>query len=156
MYGGDNLGQSLLLFCPAVGTAGPLLKPRHDTPIMKDMLAVQQPDNLSLDEPLQADRTLLLRLPDLHLLNPLHPILPQTQQLLLQAVLLQSELYWVLEHQFMKLSSRHAIDGGFSGWIFFIIVGVDDGIVLILPIDEVEVVFAIGVHLDGSVRHSFQ
>lgn len=75
--------RSFFLFCPAVGTAALLLEPHHDAPIVEDMVAVEQSYDLALYEPLQANGALLLGLPNLHLLYPLQPRLPQSHQLLL-------------------------------------------------------------------------
>ena len=47
----------------------------------------------------------------------------------------------------------HTVDGRLFGCFLSIIVCVDDGFILVLPVDEVEVVLAVGVELDGSVSH---
>lgn len=55
----------------------------------------------------------------------------------------------------MKLGGWHTIDGRLGWGIFLVVVGVNDCLILILPIDEVKVVFPVGVHLNGPVRHRF-
>lgn len=51
----------------------------------------------------------------------------------------------------MESASLHAIDGRFSGYLLAIVIGIDDSLVLVLPVDEVQVVFAVGVEFDRPV-----
>lgn len=141
------------MFRPAVGTARPFLKPRYDAPVVEDVLATQHTNHFSFNETFQANRAVLVSFANLHLLYPLQPTLAQTQQLLLQIILLQPKLQGVFQHQRMEILSRHAVDGRLGRGIFFIVVAVNDGLVLVLIVDEVKVIGALGIELDGSIGH---
>lgn len=143
--------RSFLLFSSAVGTAGLFLKPHHNTSIMEDMVTIEQSYDFSLNESLQANGALLLGLSHLHLLYPLQARFSQPHQFLLQTLLLQSELHRILQHQSVKFLPTHPVNRRLLRWILLIVVGIDDGLVLILIIDEVEVVFSIGIELYRSV-----
>ena len=120
---------------------------------MEYVLAAQQPDDLSLHKAFDANRALLLSLPHFHLFYSFQTLFPQPQQLFLQIVLLQSELNWILQHQLMESGRLHPVNRRFGRRFLSVVISFDDSLVLVLPVDEIEVVFTVWVEFDWSVRH---
>jgi hypothetical protein len=59
----------------------------------------------------------------------------------------------VLQHERVEILSRHTVYGRLRRWILFVVIAVDDSLILVLIVDKVEVVRTLGIELDWSIRH---
>ncbi len=55
----------------------------------------------------------------------------------------------------MECLHRHTVDGGLPLQIVGVVIALKDGFVLVLPINEVEVVFAFWINFDWSIHKLF-
>lgn len=115
------------------------------------MLAIQHSNHLALDKFLQTNCTLFLRFANLHLLYTLQTLSTQTHQLLLETLLLQTELQRILQHQIVKRLRIHTHDRRMLRNVLPVVVSIDNGLVLVLPVDEIEVVLTSWVELNRSI-----
>lgn len=119
---------------------------------MEQVLAFQHPHHFPRDELLDADCALHLGLPDLHLLD-LGDI-PEPVQLSLQLFLLELHHPGLLQHQLMKRTSTHPKDGALLWCLLTRVPRVHDILILILPVNKVQVVLPPLIHLHLPVHPS--
>lgn len=122
--------------------------------VMENVFAFQDSNNFALDKSSDANGALLIRFANLHLFN-LIDVNSKTIQSYFETVLLKSKCDRIFQHQSMELLCWHAVDGRLGGGWVSIIVSIGDILPLILPVNEVQVVLALGIEFDGPICHFY-
>lgn len=87
---------------------------------------------------------------NLHLFN-LFDQISHSIQLFLQCLLLHLKLHWVFKHELMKLLRWHTINWWFLWRILIIVLALNDAFILILPVNEIQIVLPIRIHLNWAI-----